>query len=724
MFMIYDVISPTGGAPMKVIWRDWSQDALVTVDLDGEKDWPVVHSHADAEEQVKVGLWTLEPGTPPLFTDDRDYLPDRKHILDKRDVDWAVVQPLVADPAIFVKKSRVALIAGAAKLHQVSVGTIKKNLLRVFHGGMAKGALLPRWENIGNKGQERIAKEGAAKRGRPVAEGKLAGVNVTPEIRAIFLIAADEYEKRRKLGLKQAYVESLKMGFMEEVEKLGGGTRHVTLEEYEKAGLPRFEQFLYWVRKDRARIESERKRMGERKWALGRRALLGDSTKEAWGPCSRFQIDATILDVYIRSRRNRRRLVGRATLYVVIDTFSRMIVGFALSLDPPSWLGAMSAIANAVANKKEFCAKYGVQIEEEDWPCHHLPAIFLGDRGEMLSAGVLGLIERFGVVVENTPPYRGDLKGIVESRFRMLQADFRPYAPGYVECDFQERGARDYRLDGALDLDDLTRVIIAGIIDRNNHQEVHGYPRHWGMTEDGVPSVPREMWKWGIANLSGAPRQHDEIDVRFALLPRVQASVHRNGIYHHGNHYTCPKAIAERWFEKARDKRFKVWISYDERDVNVIYVHDKSSPHGFQVGTLTPGSAHRADMNHWELEDLIRIEAVISDLQRNRAAEGAADRVKTVAGICEAAVEAMAAEGDLGSDASQTSNLRDNRAEEREADREEQSADYHGPLRPEPAGQDGGAEIIDLQAARETTPVPGAMPSMRDIRARRNNGNG
>ena len=50
--------------------------------------------------------------------------------------------------------------------------------------------------------------------------------------------------------------------------------------------------------------------------------------------------------------------------------------------------------------------------------------------------------------MENSAPYRADWKGIVERRFGLLHAAFGPYTPGFIEPDFRERGARDYRLDG------------------------------------------------------------------------------------------------------------------------------------------------------------------------------------------------------------------------------------------------------------------------------------
>ncbi|WP_164907503.1 hypothetical protein [Clostridium septicum] len=48
------------------------------------------------------------------------------------------------------------------------------------------------------------------------------------------------------------------------------------------------------------------------------------------GPGSLYQIDATVADVYLVSEFNRNWIIGRPVLYMVLDSFSRMIVGFML----------------------------------------------------------------------------------------------------------------------------------------------------------------------------------------------------------------------------------------------------------------------------------------------------------------------------------------------------------------------------------------------------------
>ncbi len=50
------------------------------------------------------------------------------------------------------------------------------------------------------------------------------------------------------------------------------------------------------------------------------------------GPGSRYEIDATIADVYLLSA-DRQRVIGRPTLYVVVDVFSRMVAGFYIGLE-------------------------------------------------------------------------------------------------------------------------------------------------------------------------------------------------------------------------------------------------------------------------------------------------------------------------------------------------------------------------------------------------------
>ena len=65
----------------------------------------------------------------------------------------------------------------------------------------------------------------------------------------------------------------------------------------------------------------------------GRREVLGGSRRKAFGRDSRFQVDATMVDVYCVSRSNRTQIIGQPVIDVVIDVFSRMVVGLGVKLE-------------------------------------------------------------------------------------------------------------------------------------------------------------------------------------------------------------------------------------------------------------------------------------------------------------------------------------------------------------------------------------------------------
>jgi hypothetical protein len=101
------------------------------------------------------------------------------------------------------------------------------------------------------------------------------------------------------------------------------------------------------------------------------------------GPGAQYQIDATISDIYLLSQFDASNLIGRPVLHIVVDAFSRMVTGVGISLEGAGWNSAMMAIANMATDKVAFCSEYGIEITENEWPCHHVPAVLRGDRGEL-----------------------------------------------------------------------------------------------------------------------------------------------------------------------------------------------------------------------------------------------------------------------------------------------------------------------------------------------------
>jgi hypothetical protein len=210
------------------------------------------------------------------------------------------------------------------------------------------------------------------------------------------------------------------------------------------------------------------KRFSKRRFENLTKLLLTGTLREVRGPGARYYIDATIADVYIVSRYNRNRIIGRPTLYLVVDQFSRLIVGIYVGLEPPCWVGAMLALWNCSIDKSATARDMVFQSREQ-WPTGGMPLHLMGDRGELISRQAEALSEGFNIDVENAPPYNGAAKGVVERTFGTKQTRFGPYLPGYVDKEFLGRDADPPALSAALDLDQVTKVFLASSIIHNHH---------------------------------------------------------------------------------------------------------------------------------------------------------------------------------------------------------------------------------------------------------------
>lgn len=405
----HDLLGVPGEPPVqiRVLWIDWTKDAVATIETTDPRAWPRVQPLADVAADLESGALLRLP-----FEEYRDFRRDEE--VDaaqrkKRDVDWKVIEAFVADvPACFEKRARTRFINEAIGEFGFSRPTVVRILQDYWRGGMNPNSLLPRWHLRGGKGKPRNFTGARLGRPRdPTPEGMEApppGMNVTADERRFFAIAIDtEYAANRRLSLRAAYDRCVGMFFAERVPdpRRPGRTRFVPRPEFADSGWPTFAQFRYWADRDSDLVAAARRRESPRIYDLRNRGLGGSASAEAWGPGSRFEIDATVADIYLRSRLDRNQLIGRPVIYVVIDVFSRLIVGVYVGLEGPSWIAAMMALANAVADKKAYCTSIGIDIEPEEWPAHHLPSVLLGDRGELESTGIARVLKNFHVTCEN-----------------------------------------------------------------------------------------------------------------------------------------------------------------------------------------------------------------------------------------------------------------------------------------------------------------------------------
>ncbi|WP_138471785.1 Mu transposase C-terminal domain-containing protein [Poseidonocella sp. HB161398] len=689
----------------RLIWLLPRRSGGWFIDIDDPKAVPICRARSELGELTAAGTVAVvdDPwiGQGEALTDSR---------ATRRDEAFSLLKPLLAQqPDIFDPRKR----APAVNSHAAETGTTRQKIYRLlrrwWQRGMTPAALCPDYAASGAPGRPKPDR--GIKRGAPVLYGG-TGMNVDETVRTAFRKSVNEHLATKKskngsngkIDIATCYDLCLKHHFTDLVFDEASGRQKKKLREEH----PSLAQFRYWLEQDNDLFELARKRRTPRVYDKDSRAILGTSLDEVNGPGSRYQIDATIADIYLVSRFDRRKIVGRPTIYVVIDVFSRMIAGVYIGLENASWVGAMTALANAACAKPAWCAQFGIEIGEADWPCHSLPAVLLADRGEMLGPAANTLIQRFGMRLENAAPYRADWKGIVERRFGLLHAAFGPFTPGFVAPDFRERGARDYRLDATLDIDDFTKIIINIVLYYNNQHMLGGYERDPQMIADHVDPVPLDLWSWGIQRRTGLQRSFPEDLVKLALLPSGEASVTAKGLRFNRLYYSCPRAIAEHWFEKARQTRsWKVPISYEPRLMDTIWIRDPNGRGPFEPCSLTVRSDPFRGRTLWEIDQIQKED------RRQRAERLPAQtqgRIDFMSSIDEIVDNAKARKPeDRRSKAERTRDIRGSRTEERAALRPREAFD----LAP---NKGGSADVLPFDRNQDRPSDDYDLPPMENIR--------
>lgn len=557
------------GNKYRILWFSSESNIAYTINLTKD-ELPKQTKVSDITDNVSNGDFTLCEDI--FFTEniDEDIISEKDKLY--RDSAWEIIENVVKnEPDVYSSSKRGVILREVVKHGNISYATIYKYLKKYWCCGKNKNALLPAYKNCGGKGKPRNLKN--HKTGRPTKYGIGNTKNVDDEIKIIFEKAIKKYyHNRNEYPLSTVYELMLKDNFTTPIEQTDGNIKYELLDESE---IPTLRQFRYWYSKTYSTEEKLSSRKGQKQYDLNHRAILGKSDTGIQGPGAQYQIDATVGDIYLVSQFNRANIIGRPVIYFVIDTFSRMVTGMYVGLEGPSWTGAMMALANAASDKVAYCAEYGIEISEEEWPCKHIPNTILADRGEMESKSVETLINTLNIRVDNAPAYRADMKGIVEQLFHTVNTKTTMLLPGHVKPDMSKRGGKDYRLDAKLDIRQFTKVMIHCVLNHNKDHYLEGYDRKERMIADDVKPIPLELWNWGIANCSGLLRTVPEDTIKLCLMPTDKARVTEKGIKYKNLYYISERTITEGWFEKARAKgSYKVDISYDPRDMSNIYVRN------------------------------------------------------------------------------------------------------------------------------------------------------
>ena len=453
-------------------------------------------------------------------------------------------------------------------------------LRQYWQRGQTKEALVTDLRFCGAPGVDRIPEPGAPKPGRKRTIQPGTGLGATAEHRRLMRLAWSAAPVGRDgRNLKRAWEWMVIRYYPEHVSVTPlSETKHkVEVKNYD--AVPTFEQFEYHWKQEYPFDIRQLKRLRQRRFELAFKPLTTGTLQEVRGPGTRYYIDATVLDVYVVSRKNPRRIVSRPTLYVVVDQFSRMIVGIYIGLEPASWAGAMLALWNCSIDKVDYCRRFGIEILPEQWPTGYIPLHLMGDRAELISHDAKRLVNGFNLDVENARAYSGQSKGVGERTFGTAHAIFGAFVPGYIDKELAGRDAEPAILRSAMTFEEITRVIIHSVLSANTRvvRDYEGWPE---VIADGVPFVPVRLWQWGVENLRADFRKFPPQHLVRYLWPQKEMTATRRGLqFARGLYYMGDAVHEQSWFAEAvhRQTRVQAFFHPDDNGHAVVLLGDQQA---------------------------------------------------------------------------------------------------------------------------------------------------
>ncbi|UFA49684.1 helix-turn-helix domain-containing protein [Deinococcus radiophilus] len=346
---------------------------------------------------------------------------------------------------------------------------------------------------------------------------------------------------------------------------------------------------------------SERKRVSRRygEGAAKRSDPITGRYPGATYPLAVVQADHTQLDIKLVDSVHRQPMAGRPWITLVMDVFSRVVLGFHISLDAPSTYSVGQALTHAILPKTLWLARHREEVKrvlgdltdeelEIDWPCWGKPVKFMVDNGREFWGEMLHrTCAQYAIDQEFRPVLRPEYGSHIERILGTVAVELHSL-PGTTFSNIAERGKYDSEARATMTFEGLQvwlTAFLLGAYHNREHSEL-------GMT-------PLEMWEKGLLEgtethpPTGLPAifTGDRAErLKMDLLPFFEATVQREGVRNEGMVYQDPVLHA---YVKAkhpeRTTRSRLFtFRYDPTDISQVYFLDPELNRYFPVRCIQP----------------------------------------------------------------------------------------------------------------------------------------
>src|SRR5271170_2596553 len=315
---------------------------------------------------------------------------------------------------------------------------------------------------------------------------------------------------------------------------------------------------------DRRTIKARVDRIDRRKVAVKRRDAKGvKATRAVPGqyaasrPLEVVQIDHTEVDVFLVNETTRKTMDKRPWLTLAIDVFTRMVVGFHLSMDKPSRISLGLCMLNAVYDKSAWLKEREI---DASWPAAGLPETVHSDNGaDFRSHAFAWACREEGIQLifrpKGAPHYGGHIDRLIGMTMGRVH-----FFPGSTFANPGARQGNDPARFAAMTFREFECALGLEIAGRYN-QQIH----------NALLRPPIALWREHEASLA-LRMPKDRMAFWVSFLPDAHRTLRPDGIWLHDIPYWSNALSGQVGRAKS-----ELLIKFDPRDVSRIFVQHPDS---------------------------------------------------------------------------------------------------------------------------------------------------
>lgn len=406
----------------------------------------------------------------------------------------------------------------AAELGNCTTAQVQRSLNAYLLALGSINGLLPWFANSGAPGKPKFS---TTKTGRPreaSKRGAHSGKNCPERVRKIFELG---WKKFKKAGVSVSVAFSrTKLEWFAKSVIWNGSSASVTLTK--EASHYTEEQFEYWGTKSENALSAAQIERGEtnaKREYLRRQNKSKDKYRTLNGEAF---LDSTSCDQTLVSEASRLKVLSSPWRTEVMGSYIDYIFGHHVGFEDVSSTTALMAINHAAHPKIEYCARFGIEIENRDW----LPMSFGRfslDNGEGKTELVMRTFEELECGAIYGAAYDAINKSIQESSHKRAHLKLDHLLPGSTLGRRARRGEPSRAEMALLNFSEYLPMDIKRILHHNN-EEIINLPLI-EMRQDDIEPTRRGVVEWLMANGRMSSAAVDLSILKVHCLPRLKAYI-------------------------------------------------------------------------------------------------------------------------------------------------------------------------------------------------------